>query len=308
MDALSDVLSVLRVSGSFSSRLEARGPWALRFPGAEAQLKFGTVLAGRMELAVDGMAAIDAGPGDLYLMSGSGGFIARSPTMNGPVDDGLAAYRRHREEDGVVRMGRTGPLVSLLSGRFTFSARSSLYPLRQLPPLIHLRAGHDATKTLSSILEMLRREAETPRPGKDLASSNLAGLLLVEALRVYLESYPQPTGWLAGLRDPKIARAMGAMHADLGRAWTVQELADVALMSRTAFAMRFRELVGESPVNYLTQWKMVVASRLLEETETSAGSIGLQVGYESETAFNAAFKRSAGVPPARYRALARASR
>jgi AraC-like DNA-binding protein len=308
MDALSDVLATLRVSGSFSSRLEARGPWALRFQGAEAQLKFGTVLAGRVELSVGRTHSIQPGPGDLYLISGSHDFIARSLPAQGPIEDGVAAYRRHRGEDGVVRIGRGGPLVSLLSGRFIFEARSSLYPLRQLPPLIHLRADDDATKMLSSILQLLRREAETPRPGRDLASNNLAGLLLVEALRGYLEKYPQPAGWLAGLRDPKIARAMGAMHADLRRTWTVQELADLALMSRTAFATRFRELVGESPVNYLTQWKMVVAGRLLEETDITAGNIGLQMGYESETAFSAAFKRSAGMPPARYRAIARASR
>lgn len=308
MDALSDVLAALRVSGSFSSRLEARGSWALRFPGAGDQLKFGTVLGGRVELSVGREPAIEAVAGDLYLISGGSDFIARSVSSHGPVQDGVAAYRRHRGEDGVVRLGSSGPLVSLLSGRFTFDPRSALYPLRQLPPLIHLRAEDDATKALSSILQLLRRERERPRPGMDLASSSLAGLLLVEALRVYLAKYPQPAGWLAGLCDPKIARAMGAMHADLRRAWTVQELADVALMSRTAFATRFRELVGESPVNYLTQWRMVVAGRLLQDTDTSAASIGLQVGYESETAFSAAFKRSAGFPPAKYRAVARARR
>ena len=306
MDALSDVLSLLRVSSVLSSRFEGRGAWRLRFPG-DNDVKFGSVLSGRFWLWIEG----DSGPrameeGDFYLLTDGRPFFSASDPAR-PAQDGVLAVRSYRAADGVVRYegeGDDSP-VSLASGRFTFEEDVSDVLLRHLPPLIHLPATDRGAHALSSVLELLRSETSGQAVGTDIASSSLAALALVHALRAHLAATREPQGWLGALGDPKIGKALALMHDKPGERWSLDGLASEVGMSRTAFAARFRRLVGNPPLDYLHRWRMTIARSALRHSEAPLIDIASRIGYQSDTAFSIAFKRASGKSPGRFRAQSR---
>jgi AraC-like DNA-binding protein len=308
MDALSDVLSLLRVSSAISSRFEGRGAWAFRFP-AYRHVKFGSVLSGRFHLWIEGEGSprlIEEG--DFYLLTNGLPFRSASDPARAPLD-GPATYRSIRGADGVVRYHGEGEgegeLVSLASGRFIFENDVTEILLRQLPPLIHLRAADVGSHALSRVLDLLKWETSGAYPGADIAKSSLATLVLVHALRAYLASTERPEGWLGALSDVKIGAALSMMHAKPGQRWTVESLASAVGMSRTAFASRFRRSVGSAPLEYLNQWRMTIARTALRHSEEPLVDIAERIGYLSDTAFSIAFKRWTGQSPGRYRAQGR---
>ncbi|NKJ45741.1 AraC family transcriptional regulator [Burkholderia sp. SG-MS1] len=312
MDALSDVLSMLRVSSVLSSRFEGSGAWAFRFPAYQG-IKFGGVLAGRSHLWIEGSEApLTLEPGDFYMLTDGQPFYSASDPRRAPLD-GPAIYRAIRSADGVVRYrgegesgGRRGlDRVIIASGRFTFENDVTGKLLSHLPPLIHLRAAELGSHALSRVLDLLEWETTGLHAGADIARSSLAALVLVHVLRTYLASTPQPQGWLGALADPKIGSALSMMHAQPGERWTVESLAYAVSMSRTAFAARFRRQVGSAPVEYLAQWRMTIACSALKHSEASLIDIASRIGYLSDTAFSIAFKRSTGQSPGRFRALSR---
>lgn len=304
MDALSDVLSTLRVSSVLSSRFEGRGSWALRFP-AYRHVKFGGVLSGRFYLWVVGDEPVTLEEGDFYLLTNGQPFCLASQLSCLP-GDGVATVRGKRGEDGVVRhyCDGDGAPVSLAGGRFTFENDVSDLLLRHLPPLIHLRAADVGSRALADVLSLLRLESSGLHLGGEVARSGLAALALVHVLRAYLGTVPQPTGWLGALSDSKVGRALSAMHAQPGARWTVASLASIAAMSRTAFAYRFRDRVGVAPLEYLNHWRMALARTALKGTDESLLKIAAKIGYQSDTAFSIAFKRSTGISPGKFRARA----
>ena len=309
MDALSNVLSLLRVSSVLSSRFEGRGAWRLRFPEYR-HVKFGSVLSGCMSLWIEGQTTpILMQEGDFYLLTDGRPFFSASDAAR-PAQDGVMAVRSNRGVDGVVRYQGEGDdgLVSLASGRFTFEDDVADLLLRHLPPLIHLPAAGHGAHALASVLELLRSETSGQPVGTDVASSSLAALTLVHALRAYLAMTRGPQGWLGALADPRIGKALTLMHDQPGELWSVESLATEVGMSRTAFAARFRRLVGNAPLDYLQRWRMTVARSALRNSEASLIEIALRVGYQSDTAFSIAFKRSCGESPGRFRAQARTSR
>jgi len=300
MDPLSDLLSMLTVKSSLSSRLEARGRWAFRYPGY-SHVKFGAVLAGRFDLWIEGSARRTSfGPGDFYLLTNGRPFVAATDP-DGPPQDGVAMSRRHRTPDGVVRYGKKGALVSLASGGFQFDNEVSGLLLHHLPPLICLGARDRGAPVLASVLQLLALETGESQPGAAVARESLAVLVLVQMLRVYLEQAAQPEGWLGALADPRIGAALSRLHGDLARRWTVEDLAAEAGMSRTAFAQRFKRLVGSPPLDYLGRWRMTVARAALRSGEEPMAGIAGRIGYRSETAFSTAFKRATGESPGRFR-------
>jgi AraC-like DNA-binding protein len=308
MDALSDVLSMLRVSSALSSRFEGRGAWAFRFP-AYRHIKFGGVLEGGCFLWIEGSnEPLALQKGDFYLLTDGQPFVSASVLDREPVD-GPAAYRTIRGSDGVVRYqgkdGETG-YVSIASGRFTFENDVTDLLLRHLPPLIHLRAADLGTHALSSVLDLLKWETSDVHAGADVARGSLAALVLVHVLRAYLASTRQPEGWLGALADARIGAALSMMHAKPAERWTVDSLASAVGMSRTAFAQRFRRQVGSAPVEYLAQWRMTIARSALRHSDESLTEIAERIGYQSDTAFSIAFKRSTGLSPGRFRADFRA--
>jgi AraC-like DNA-binding protein len=302
MDALSDVLSTLRVGSMLSTRFEGRGAWALRFPAYE-HIKFGGVLSGRFYLWLEGGTPLALEAGDFYLMTNGQPFYSASDPTRTP-QDGVAIIRGSRGEDGVARYdgGGEGTAVTLASGRFTFEDNAPDLLLRHLPPLIHLRTADVGTSALAFILDLLRLESDGLHAGADVARSSLAALALVNILRAWLTTTPQSAGWLGALSDAKIGKALSAMHAEPGRRWTLESLADHVAMSRTAFANRFRNLVGQPPLEYLQHWRMTLARAALRHTEIPLPELAARFGYLSDTAFSNTFKRHTGISPGRFRA------
>jgi AraC-like DNA-binding protein len=311
MDPLSDLLSLIEVQSSLSSRFEARGRWAFRFPGYGAHIKFGCVLNGSYLIWAEGTPApVRLEAGDFFMLSHGRPFLAATD-LQSPPQDGTHAFRDHRDADGVVRYvgldddGKT--FVSSASGRFMFDGEAGDLLLRHLPPLLHLRAADPATRPLTGLLELLRWETGEARPGSSLAQANLASLVLVQALRIYLGNAAQPEGWLGAMADARIGTALSRMHGDLARRWTVESLALAAGMSRTAFAVRFKQLTGSTPLDYLSAWRMTVARRALRKTDEGIAGIAERVGYLSDTAFSSAFKRATGQSPGSFRNSRRAA-
>lgn len=307
MDALSEVLAMLRVSSALSSRFEGQGRWAFRFP-AYQHIKFGGVLAGRFHLWLEGSSdVVTLEEGDFYMLTSGQPFCSASDPACSPVD-GPSTYRAIRDADGVVRyrgLGGEAAAVSLASGRFMFENDVSELLLRHLPPLIHLKASDRGTSSLTHLLALLKGETGQPMPGTDVARSSLAALVLVSALRAYLDSVPAPTGWLGALSDPRIGQALTLMHGQPGQRWTLDDLAHAVNMSRTAFATHFRRLVGSAPMDYLNRWRMAVARTALRHSDDSLAEIAERIGYLSDTAFSIAFKRVTGQSPGRFRSDSR---
>jgi len=309
MDPLSDLLSLMQARSLLSSRFEGRGRWAMQFPAYVSQIKFGGVLEGRLWLST-GEHSAWLERGDFYLLANGHPFVVASdPSLH--ARDGVRLYRSLRAQgDGVVRLGHAGELVALASGHFQFDKEpASTMLLHSLPPLICLRGTKPGASPLVALLELLRYEtsAEEAETGAAAARNSLATLILVQALRVFLGGSTKPSGWLSVLGDRRISRALTAAHADIARPWVLPELAALAGMSRSAFAQRFRELSGMTPLDYLQQWRLSTAKRALCDSDESIGRIAHGVGYLSETAFSAAFKRMFGESPGRFRSASRAA-
>jgi AraC-like DNA-binding protein len=312
MDPLSDVLSMLTVSSTLSSRFEARGRWAFRYSQYASHIKLGCVLTGRFQLHVDGAAVpVVLEAGDFFLLTNGLPFSASSDPP-GPLRDGTQLNRDHRGPDGVLRYdgqgAQDGPLVVLASGRFALTGEAGELLLRHLPPLIHLRASDPGATPLRGLLDLLGWETAEPRPGASIAQTHLAALVLVQALRVHLANAPQPEGWLGAMTDARIGEALSRMHGDIAQPWTVERLAQSAGMSRTDFAVRFKTLTGTTPLDYLGGWRMTVARNALRHSDEAIARIAERIGYQSETAFSAAFRRMVGESPGRFRTLSRSER
>jgi AraC-like DNA-binding protein len=175
-----------------------------------------------------------------------------------------------------------------------------------LPPMIHISAGCEQAAVLRWLLGRLERERAGSLPGSTLASLHLTQLMFVEILRVHMESGSEkPGGWLRAIGDRRLASALRLMHGDPGRAWRLDELAAASAMSRTAFAVHFKTVVGMAPLTWLTQWRMGMAKRALIEEDVPVAVLAARLGYASESAFSSAFKRVAGTAPRDYRRAAR---
>ena len=239
--------------------------------------------------------------GDCFVLASGRPFKLASDLAVEPVEAEVA-YAAPRRNGVVVHNG--GGDVFLVGSRFAVDGRPAEMLLRSLPPIIHLEgAGEQAALRWS--IERMMEERQQDRPGAALVMQHLAHLILVQALRLHLfrQGIGNPQGrasWFAALSDPQVSAAMGIMHADPSRRWTLAELAGHAGMSRSVFAQRFRDRVGQTPMEYLTRWRMMLAGDRLTHTGDALGSTALSLGYGSESAFSTAFKRVMGSSPRRY--------
>ena len=293
-DIIAEVLEVSRFSTLFYGRYDAGAPWAFAVP-TKTMSVFYVVIDGAARVTVDGPKGETAlGPGDIVLLPrGLGGHR---------LDDGSPRGRRMApipsrvliERNGLA--GGDGPRTTLISGCFRFSAGASHPLLRSLPSIVHFRGD----EVLDAMVKLIALESRTPRPGSSVILARLTECLLVHALRTHA------TEDLRALSDPSIATALEHMHAAPAEAWTVERLAATVGLSRSGFAARFQALVGEPPLRYLTQWRVLKAAALLTETTDTVEGIAGRLGYESGPAFQKAFKRWQGVGPGAYRRAARA--
>ena len=305
-DLLGHLIETTRIRGQVFCQTEAVAPWGLRFePRAEAV--FHLVTAGSA-FALVGHERYALAQGDLMVFPRGDAHAVvdhpRSKTIE--LTRWLAA---HPGSHGVMQLGdhrgdRRGVETRVLCGVYQFDGLGAHHPvLRLLPPVLHLAAGRArAYPELSETLTTLAREHERRERGSAVIISRLLDVLFVQMIRAWAEGQPVGTaGWIGALTDPMLARALGAMHRDLRRGWTVAALADAAGTSRATLGRRFVAQVGEAPLGYLARARMQEAARLLGLTDDGLAAIGDRVGYTSEFAFSRGFRRCFGVPPGEYR-------
>ncbi|QIZ00777.1 AraC family transcriptional regulator [Streptomyces sp. S1D4-11] len=304
MDALSEVLSLTRVRGTVVATVEAGEDWGVdidHIPGAA----FHAVIAGAAWLERDGQKPRRLMPGDLALLpTGPRHRLVSAPGQPCEPFDHLAA-RQALSTGGRLTIGQGETHTRILCGSYYQDAAAEAPLLSLLPSLIHLQA--DPARPTDHVLHLLGYEISTPRSGTATLRDRLLDVLLVHIIRAWLlttETEPVPASWLSALRDPMIAEALTALHGDVARDWALADLADHLKVSRATLARRFRALVGQPPLAYLTNWRMELAAHRLSSTNDPIGPIARSVGYTSEYAFNRAFARLRGITPGRFRALA----
>ena len=296
MDPLSDVLSLLKPRSYKAGGFDTGGDVAVRFPRHDG-IKCYAVVSGEGWLSVDGVPdPVRLGAGDCFLLPRGRSFVLTTDLSLEPVDYTVLLGK----PNGVVATYSGGGKCSIVGGHFALDGKYADILLGVLPPIVHLRKESDKA-ALRWCLDRMMQELRDPRPGGYLVVEHLAQMMLVQALRLHLtEGLRGGVGWLFALGDRQMNAAITAMHADPGRRWTLQSLAECAGMSRTSFAMKFKATVGSSPMDYLTRWRMWLAGERLENSGDPVSVIALSLGYESESAFSTAFKRVMGCPPRRY--------
>jgi AraC-like DNA-binding protein len=314
-DVLSDVLRAIRLSGAVYFDFELSSPWvasappsseiaAMVMPGAERVIEYHLMARGSGWVEVAGQPPIRLNEGDVIVFpQGDAHILSSAPGMRATPD--MSMFGRPTTPLPLAYdLGGGGPdrarIVCCFLG---FDERPFNPLLAALPRVIHLSAAaHDAAAGwLATLLNIAVRESGSARAGSENILSRLSELMFVEALRRYLEALPPTeTGWLAGLRDPIIGQALAALHAGPTEEWTVVRLGRLVGVSRSVFAERFTEMVGQPPMQYLALWRMQLAARLLTEGGQVA-AVAAAVGYESEAAFSRAFKRLVGQAPAAWR-------
>ncbi len=300
MDPLSEVLSLLPIRHSVVAGLKAGGSWAIDFPAPDG-IKFNAIVHGGCWLRVDGVdLPIRLQDGDGFLLTCRRAFSLcsdpRLPTI--PAD---TVYRH--AVNGIASCGNADAFF-LIGGRFAFGKEAALL-LESLPPVAVVRSGSDQAATLNWALHCLARELATPSPGHAMLIQHLGQIMLVQVLRVFLAQAGPHDGWLSAIADPRLGAAIQAIHADPARRWTVQGLADIAALSRSAFAAHFSKRVGMPPLEYVLRWRMQLAAKALRGRRASISSVAQQLGYDSDSAFSHAFKRIMACSPRAYRQRSR---
>jgi AraC-like DNA-binding protein len=305
MDPLTDILTAMHVRKATFYRLDARAPWGFSSPG-EPAIKFVYVVRGA------GILSTATQPNPIALRSGDV-FIMFDDEPYSIYDDQSSAMIDCMEVKDMrvgsrIEVGGSGALTTFISGYFTIDAHDIQPLLAVLPKFLHLKSERDRTLAFQSVLEMLAVETENPSLGTEAVISRLFELMFVHAIRAYSAQHQAlPRGWLAAISHKNLGEAVRALHANLERGWTVESLARVAGMSRSAFAYKFKNVVGETPLEYLTRWRMQKAAGLIRRGNLSLSDICTNVGYDSEAAFNRMFKRTTGMTPGAFRHQLRAN-
>ena len=297
MDPLSDVLSLLKPRSYASGGIDAGSDVAIRF-NPHRGLKCYAVVSGQCWLAVEGVPdAVCLKTGDCFVLPRGWPFRLATDLELTPVD----AYSVITPgRDGRINTFNGGGSFLIVGGFFALSGNHADVLLGALPPIVHIRKESDKAALRWSI-ERMMHELRERQPGGFLIAQQLAYSMLIQALRLHLaEGLRGGVGWLFALADRQMGAAISAMHEAPARRWTLQELAEHVGMSRSTFAQRFKEAVGESPMEYLARWRMMLAGDRLENSKDSVGAIALSLGYESESAFSTAFKRVMGCSPRQY--------
>jgi AraC-like DNA-binding protein len=298
-DPLGEALHALRMSGAFYCRSEFTEPWGLTLPPLPGYLWFHVVTSGRVAVDLGDGELTTLDSGDVALVThGAGHRLCSDPAAASP---GILDLPREEISDRyeVLRHGGGGALTRLMCGAVRFDHPAARNLVALLPEIIYLDAA--STPDLVSMqgtMALIAAETKSLRPGGEAVITRLADVLIIQAIRWWMETDPSAqTGWLGALRDKQIGRALSLIHGDPARAWTVAALADELAMSRSAFAARFTELVGEPVMQYVTRWRMRVAVNALQDEGATVAQLADRLGYRSEAAFARAFKRVTGVAP-----------
>ena len=321
MDALSEVLKVLKLTSGLFLEAEFTAPWCIDsapghedvrhiLPDAEHVSIYHLLTEGRCRAALPGGAPVDLTAGDLIMFPHGDGHLLGSDLQLDPV--GAEVLVEPSAEGGMARIrhGGGGERTRFVCGFLACDKRLCRPLLGALPRMLRVELGDGpAAAWIIATLRHGASETHAPRPGSEALLGRLSELLFVEAIRHYTASLPPgQLGWLAGLRDPHVGKALALLHADPARDWEVEALAKQAGLSRSALNERFNALIGEPPMQYLTGWRLALASQALASSNDAVARVAERVGYDSEAAFNRAFKREFGIPPAAWRRSVRATR
>jgi AraC-like DNA-binding protein len=315
MDAFSQVLGALRLEAGIFLDAEFTDPWCIDstpgrddvrhiLPRAEQVAIYHVVVEGSCRARLlDEAAAVQLAAGDLLMFPHGDGHLIGSDVRRTPV--AAETLVQASPNGGLARIvhGGGGNRTRFVCGYMACDSRLCRPMIGALPRMLRVPLGDSAaTSWIVRVLEHAAEESRAPRAGTGAVLARLSELLFVEAIRRYIETLPeQERSWLAGLRDPHVSQALGLLHADPARQWTVDDLGRKAGLSRSALAERFTLLIGEPPMQYLKRWRLALGARELKERSESVVHVAQQVGYESEAAFNRAFKREFGMPPATWR-------
>lgn len=299
MDPLSQVISLLRPRELSWRMIAVREPWAISFPAVQAVV-FGQMIEGACTLE-RGEVRLTLQPGDFMIMACPPEWVMRSAPEVQPL--GLKAL--FADPSALLGSDPATPAARFLAGHFLFAEPNADHIAGLFSPIVHVCAADVAAQRLGRLLSLLDDEATADRPGRSLALDRLLEVILVESLRHRATQVDSiRPGLLAGLADPRISRALRALHIEPSRGWTVAHLAREARMSRAGFAARFAEIVGVSPIGYLSAWRMSLAKAALVSTKRPMIEVAKIAGYGSVSAFSTAFNRATGMSPTTYSQMA----
>jgi AraC-like DNA-binding protein len=314
MDALSEILRVVRLVGAIFIHARFTAPWSygspradsaapLLEPGAERVVIFHLVTEGECYVELEGEAALRLVAGDVVVFpQGDAHVMASAPGLPPAQGSRLQAVLSRRPRQ--LSFGGGGATTRIVCGYLACDARLAGMLLAGLPPVlrVNVRGSNAGVWLETSVRYALGEVRSAKRPGGAGVLAKLAEVLIIETLRLYInEQSVGRTGWLAGMGDRIVSAALNQMHERPAHAWTLEELARVAGTSRSVLAERFQHMVGTSPMQYLTQWRMVLAANLLTRSNAPLAHIAEDVGYQTDTAFSRAFRREYGEPPAAWR-------
>ncbi len=322
MDVLSEVLKAVKLDGALFYNTELSAPWCFRSPashvfapylapGSRHVVLYHLLTEGRAYAHVEGdeqRVALNAG--DIVIFPHGDPHFIGNGTPTTPVDYGQELQQILSQGLCVYRFGGGGEITKFVCGYMTCEPELCEVILGGLPRLLKVHIRGDASgQWLEDSIRYSVGDANTSSPGGEAVLAKLSEVLFVETLRRYIALLPQEqTGWLAGVRNPEVGKALALMHRQPAHPWTIAGLAKEAGTSRSMLAERFRCYLSETPMAYLTRWRLQLGAQMLKSSSNSVLQIASEVGYESEPSFNRAFKREFGLPPARFRSRSKSAR
>jgi len=330
-DVLSDLLRVVRLQGAIFSYVECTDPWVAEtprsndiipaiMPGAGHLMPFHGVASGSCwaSLADDEPVRLDEGDlalfpqGDHHIMSSAPGLRAKAvdPRAYFVPRPAQLPHSLSVTADGLIpRVENGGPVRNTVVCGFVGFDTNPLNPLiASMPRILRTpRVAPDGSSWIGDFIHLMVEESRRKRPGGEAVLERMSEMLFVEVLRRYVDLLPAgQTGWLAGMRDPAVGRALSVIHDKPAAPWTLERLGEAAAVSRSVLNERFVQLIGQPPMQYLAQWRMQLAAASLRDTDAKVVDIAGEVGYENEAAFSRAFRRAVGESPGAWRRARRA--
>jgi AraC-like DNA-binding protein len=310
LDPITDIFRTMHVTAFGQHRLEATAPWGFLREKQTEEVScsdkdvsptdlahFAMLSRGNCWLSVEAIPEpMPLTGGDCILLARGTSFVLRDSPQTRP-----RSSREIALANNVAHYGGGGALTTIVCVSLSFD-RVSLKPITQLlPNFILMKADQARTLALHITMQALASEMAEQAPGSGVVATRLAEVLFIQLLRAHIASGPErDKGWLRAIFDPQIGTALNAIHDSVRTPWTVESMAEAAGMSRSGFAARFKELLGQTPLEYVTEWRMQKAMQLLQQRDTKLIDIARSVGYESGTAFSKAFKRVVGANPGEY--------
>lgn len=320
MDVLSEVLKVVKLEGAIYYNAEFTAPWSFRAPPSSVLVPHfspggGHVIIYHLLTEGQGFAGLEQGKrvpltaGDIVIFPHGDSHVIGNGAQIEPVDQERELHRIFAQGLKLARAGGGGEVTKFVCGYMSCDPQSSQVFLAGLPAILKVNVRNGvAGQWLENSIRFSVEEADASRAGGEAVLAKLSEVLFVETLRRYMaELPPEQTGWLAGARDPEVGKALALLHRHPAQPWTIADLARQAGLSRSVLAERFRHYLGEPPMSYLTRWRLQLGAQMLKSSSRSVAEVAAEAGYESEAAFNRAFKREYRVPPARFRNESRGS-